>query len=479
MSQSPNPSSQPPIPPYDPKLAHMRRPRLRPVRGFPVQAQTQDGQPVTLLGLSDAQQISRKQIGLPPAFQVVMPLLDGTRTVEEVVAQVGQGLQVPMLETVVSQLDAAGLLEGPTFDALLAEIRSQFDATENLPPGSTADFADMLVQQALVKEAQDRGEQPRQATEDEKIQQGPARLGEILDQWLEQAEAAAAQAASTPVPEGGWAPPAPLTDLPRALVVPHIDYGRGWTGYAAGWSRLRGQGRPDRVIVLGTNHFGRGTGVTACTKGFSSPLGVCKADRAAVDGLRSRLGDALLASEYDHENEHSIELQVPWVQRVFGADESGAFVPIVGVLVHDPLVNGGASYDGQGVGLDEFVGALREVISELSGRTLLVVSADLSHIGPAFGDQKPLAGDDPEVQAARQRVLDHDKEMLDLVAKGSADDLIGAMSWQQNPTRWCSIGAITACLKTLQPERVEPIHYTAAMDQQGMSLVSSAAMLIR
>ncbi|TVQ60917.1 MAG: AmmeMemoRadiSam system protein B [Phycisphaerales bacterium] len=469
MPPSPSGSTTPEIPPFDPGAPHMQRPRLRPVRGFPVQAKTQDGQPITLLGLSDAQQVSRKQIGLPPAFQHVMPLLDGSRTVEEVVAQVGQGLQVPMLQTVVSQLDAAGLLEGPTFDALLADMRQQFDEVEDLPPGSTADFADMLVQQHMVQEAQAKGEEPRRATDEEKEAQGATRFGEILDSWMDQAADAF----------GKQGQEVTLSELPRAIVAPHIDYGRGWSNYAAIWSKLRGAERPDRVLVLGTNHFGRGTGVTACEKGFRTPLGTCKADREAVEHLKSRLGEPLTTSQYDHENEHSIELQIPWIQRVFGADASGAFVPVVGVLVHDPLVNGGQSYDGAGVGLDEFVEAVRSAIDELGGRTLVVVSADLSHVGPAFGDQQNLAGEDEGAKALREKVLTHDKEMLAIVETGSADDLIGAMSWQQNPTRWCSIGALSACLKALEPERVEPVNYLAAMDQQGMSLVSSAAMLIR
>jgi AmmeMemoRadiSam system protein B len=453
----------------------MASPRLRPVRGFPLQAKGPDGNVVQVLGLTDAQQISRHQLGLAPAFQRVMPLMDGSRSVEEIVAQVGGGLQTDMLQKVIAQLDAAGFLEGPTFEAMLAEVRRQFNEVEDLPPGSTADFADALVQQTLVEEAKAAGEEPREATDEERTEQGPARFRAALNEWMDEAAKAIAEQAE----QAGKTAPAPLESLPRALVVPHIDYARGWVNYAAAWGKLRGLDRPDRVIVLGTNHFGRGTGVTACEKGFTTPLGTCKADRAAVAHLKDALGDGLTQNQLDHENEHSIELQIPWIQAVFGEDDSGAYVPIVGVLVHDPTVNDGESYDRTGVGMDAFVAALRSAIETLPGRTLVVVSADLSHVGPAFGDEQPLTGEEEPAKAFRDKVLQHDRDMLEIVRTGSADDLIGAMSWQQNPTRWCSIGAITAALKALEPESVEPIHYMAAMDQSGMSLVSSAAMVVR
>src|SRR5690606_2106930 len=121
--------------------------------------------------------------------------------------------------------------------------------------------------------------------------------------------------------------------LPRAVIAPHIDYPRGWLNYATVWGRLRIVDRPDRVVILGTNHFGMGTGVTACDKGFSTPLGACPADHRLLDALRDRLGadgaERLLANRYDHEREHSIELQIPWVQHCLGMDDAGNFVPVL------------------------------------------------------------------------------------------------------------------------------------------------------
>ena len=54
-----------------------------------------------------------------------------------------------------------------------------------------------------------------------------------------------------------------------------------------------------------------------------------------------------------------------------------------------------------------------------------------------------------------------------------------SMAWQQNPTRWCSTGNIVAALLVTQPDEVEIVNYAAAMDQQGMGMVSSVAGVLR
>jgi AmmeMemoRadiSam system protein B len=223
--------------------------------------------------------------------------------------------------------------------------------------------------------------------------------------------------------------------------------------------------------------------VAVCDKGFQTPLGVCPADAALIERVQGKLGaelgGKLLEHRYDHEREHSIELQIAWIQHVLGKDDNGEFVPVFAALVHDPVVNSGESYDGKGVGLAPFIEALRSSLDEVGGRTLIVSSADLSHVGPAFGDQQPLAGEDEAAEQARNRVLQHDQEMLNYLSQGKPDELIVAMAWQQNPTRWCSVGNIVAALKLAGPGEVQILRYMASMDQQGMGMVSSCAGVLR
>lgn len=438
---------QQPFPPFDPDAPHQQKPKIRPVRGFPASAGEQQ-----VLGLADARQISDKIVFTHPLVQVLLPKMDGTRSLDQLVEEVGRGLTRPILEQLIAQLDDAALIEGPTFDTLWAKVRSDFDSSKTLPPGSTAAMADALAVEELGEEA----------TDAQKAEVGPGKLKAALDKWID----ASLKEAKDPS----------FDSLPKAIVVPHIDYPRGWMNYGAAWGRMRVTDRPDRIIILGTNHFGTAPGVCGCNKGFESPLGTCEADTKLVEALRESLGDALYEHRYDHEREHSIELQIPWIQHCIGADDEGNFPPIFAALVHDPVVNNGQAYDESGIGLDAFVEATKKALTELGGTTLVVSSADLSHVGPAFGDQHPLAGDKDEPKAFRERVLHHDREMIGLFAQRKPEELVASMAWQQNPTRWCSIGNMVAAMRIAEPDEVRILNYAAAMDQQGMGMVSSCAV---
>ena len=456
-----------PPPPFDPNAEHQAKPHLRAVRGFPVQGSTPDGQQVQMMGLADQRQISDKMVATIPAAQQVLPLMDGTRSVDDIAAAV-EGMPREWLENFIAKLDDAGLIIGPNFEGMRVRMREQFDGTDILPPGSSADFADALVNAHAQKDGVE-------ATDEMKTEQGPARLREQLNTWID----AALKEAKDPA----------FDTLPKAIVAPHIDYARGWHNYANVYGRMRVVDRPDRIVILGTNHFGEGTGVVVSNKGFSTPLGTCPVDSALLGKLEGDLGEPLLKNRYDHEREHSIELQLPWIQHVLG-DGGETEIPILAALVHDPAVNNGESYDGEGGGLDEVVASLRKGRDELGGTTLIISSADLSHVGPAFGDREPMAAPAEQAEAAQQaeqrrnQIVKHDQDMLAYVRDHKADELISAMAWQQNPTRWCSIGNLSAMLKLVAPPEggdkpdTKLLSYSAAVDPNGMSMVAAMAIAV-
>ncbi len=453
--------NQPPAqtpPEFDPNAGHQNTPKLRRVRGVPVPVNAADGQKGTMLGIADAQQISQRMVVTHPGFQAVLPMMDGTRDLDQIVSEAGKGLERPMLEQLIAQLDDAGLLFGPTFDAMVQKMQAAFDDSDILPPGSTAQLADMLVMKEIGEDA----------SEEQKIEMGGAELAKQLDIWIDESLKSATSTS--------------FDTLPAAVIAPHIDYIRGWMNYGHTYGRMRVVDRPDRVIILGTNHFGQSTGVCGCNKGYESPIGTCQLDTELLDALKGELGaehaEKMLENRYDHENEHSIELHIPWIQHVFGADESGDYPKVFGALIHDPTVNNGESYDENGLGLDPFVTALKAAIAKMPGTTLVVSSADLSHVGPAFGDQQSLAGDSDEAKAFRTQVATHDQEMLKMIVDNKMDDLIGSMAWQQNPTRWCSIGNIAATLRVIEPAKIDLLNYAAAMDPQGTTFVSSASLAL-
>ena len=440
-----------PTPPaFDPNAPHQQKPKLRQIKGFPAQIKGQQA-----MGVADARQISRKVVFTSPAAQQILPLMDGTRTLDEIVTQVGQGLERRSVEMLVAQLDDAALLHGPKFDEVWNDFTRSFDAGDSLPPSNTADYAEALVKKA--HEGEELGE-------DQLAQESPQALREHLDELIDQA----LKDDENPS----------FDALPPGIIVPAIDFARGGLVYAKAYGRMRVVDRPDRVIILGPNHYGRSSGVAGCDKGYQSPLGECKLDTELAGKLRKSLGDKLFEHRYDHEREHSIELQIPWIQHVLGTDDAGSYPKVFAALVHDAAANNGESYDGNGVAIQPFIDAVRTALDELGGTTLIVTTFDLSHVGPMFGDQVQLLGENQEAQQARSRVVQHDRDMLELLAQGKPEEMVAAMAWQQNPTRWSSTGPIVAGMGITAPSKVRVLHYQGAIDQNGHMMVSMVAGVI-
>ncbi|MEM1424149.1 MAG: AmmeMemoRadiSam system protein B [Planctomycetota bacterium] len=473
MNDQPSPQGND-VPPFDASQAHHATPRIRPtIAGQAVPVKTADGQQAMMLALGDRSQLAERQVVTNPLAQFMLGHMQGELGIDAIVEQAkasaAQQPNVPEqavaaitpenVRALVAQLDHAGLLEGPTFDAMLTKLRADFDNADTLPPGATASIADALAQQSMPE-----GEQ---ATPEQLAEKGPALLAQQFDAWIDQT--------LQPVDD-------PAFDaLPKAIIAPHLDYFRGWPNYAHTYGRCRVVDKPARVVILGTNHFGMGSGVVGCDKGFESPLGTCAYDDDFAGILAAELGEdntaKLFEHRYDHEREHSIELHIPWIRHVFAGDDGNA-PKVFAALVHDPSRANGASYDGNGLDLQPFVDALKAAIAKADGPTLVVASADLSHVGKQFGDQQSLVGDDDESKAARDKVLQHDREMLELVTGAKASELVASIAWQQNPTRWCSVGNMVATMLVTDAQEVRVLNHTATADQQSMAMITSAAAVI-
>ncbi len=70
---------------------------------------------------------------------------------------------------------------------------------------------------------------------------------------------------------------------------------------------------PERVIILGPNHHGLGDRVAISTSDWQMPQGIVPIDRnlLRLSSLAQRL---ISEDEQPHQHEHSLEVQVPFLQ---------------------------------------------------------------------------------------------------------------------------------------------------------------------
>src|SRR6201987_4619478 len=143
-------------------------------------------------------------------------------------------------------------------------------------------------------------------------------------------------------------------------VVPHAGY--MYSGHVAGalYSTFE---IPARLILIGPRHFPRGESLAILSEGsWATPLGEAKIDSALAAELKHefpRVREDMVA----HEKEHSLEVQIPFLQRLRGDFQ---FVPIV------------LGTDRYGV-LEELGHAVAKVAAAQSEPVLVVASSDMNH----------------------------------------------------------------------------------------------------
>lgn len=154
-------------------------------------------------------------------------------------------------------------------------------------------------------------------------------------------------------PEGGA-----LEASPKALMVPHAGYVYSGPIAASAYATLAPlRDRITRVVLLGPSHFVplRGLAVPKASR-FRTPLGDVALDVETLQRVAQL--PMVTVSAAAHEDEHSLEVQLPFLQTVLGS-----FTLL-------PMVVGDAEPDEVAAVLDAVWGG---------DETLILISSDLSH----------------------------------------------------------------------------------------------------
>jgi len=110
------------------------------------------------------------------------------------------------------------------------------------------------------------------------------------------------------------------------IVCPHAGYMYSGPVAANGFARLAADGSPETIVILGPNHTGQGSGVSILTEGaWETPIGVTQIQSELARRIQ-KSSSILDVDEASHAYEHSIEVQLPFLQFIYG--DSVKFVPI-------------------------------------------------------------------------------------------------------------------------------------------------------
>ena len=404
------------------------------------------------LWLRDPLALAERIALIPEPFAPLLALMDGTRDVERIASEFQRrsGAVVPpaAVAAVVQSLDDALLLEGPRAAAGLAAARAAYRDQPFRP----------LAQAGRSYPAD------------------PAALAALCAGYLSANGHSAVQ---------------PLAPIQRAAGVlsPHIDYRRGGRLYGAVWqAAVEAVASAEVVVLFGTDHHGSAGALTPTRQRYATPWGTLPADLAAVDALAEALGgEAAYQEELHHRAEHSIELAAVWLHwasRQGGRSEPPPVIPVLCGSFHcytslpEPAGTAQQNVVQDPAGEPRGAAALAALAASIGRRRALVVSAaDLAHVGPAFGDTRPLTA------AQKDALCQADAALLDTALAGSAAGFLAHLRRERDQRRVCGLPPTYWTLRLLErltgtaPGGRLAGYDQCPADEQGGSVVSIAGVL--
>src|SRR5208282_2020803 len=148
----------------------------------------------------------------------------------------------------------------------------------------------------------------------------------------------------------------------RAIVVPHAGYVYSGPIAAHAYRLVAADRPPESVLILGVDHYGASPGAALSDRPWLTPLGPTPVDSDLVAALRH--APTVDVNENAHRREHSIEVQLPFLEYVLPHPR---FVP---------LQVGFGPYEF----LKEVADFVRSAVRDRD--VLLIASTDFSHYVP-------------------------------------------------------------------------------------------------
>lgn len=167
----------------------------------------------------------------------------------------------------------------------------------------------------------------------------------------------------------------------KGIIVPHAGY--TFSGKTAGkaYSLLKDS---EIAVIIGTNHSSSDSCISL--EDFQTPLGVVKNAEES-----DKIADKIKIDEQVHRNEHSIEVQIPFLQKIN---------PDIKII---PLLAGHTFEDSK---------KLAETIyNSVRKDFVFIISSDFTHAGQSYGFSV-------DYQQAREMDMQAIKKILDLDSEG-------------------------------------------------------------
>ncbi|MCS7166167.1 MAG: AmmeMemoRadiSam system protein B [Gemmatales bacterium] len=253
----------------------------------------------------------------------------------------------------------------------------------------------------------------------------------------------------------------------RGALIPHIDYHRGGHSYAWAYKELLEHVDAEVFIILGTAHYSAARFTLTC-RNFETPLGIAPADKDYIQLISDYYGDGLFDDEPAHWPEHSIELQVIFLQYCF-PNKPFRIVPIVIGSFQDCIEH--QQLPEEMPDIAQMIEALKAAERESGARAFYISSGDLAHIGPKFGDAHII--NDEWLSHSRQQ----DHRLLDCLVNADRHAFFQTLLEERDQRRICGFPPTYMLMSVLEPTQGRLLHYDQYVAANGFESVSFASLV--
>jgi MEMO1 family protein len=240
--------------------------------------------------------------------------------------------------------------------------------------------------------------------------------------------------------DGAGDPGAPADNGLFAIAAPHVSPAGGWRSYRAAYRMLRPEHRERTFVILATSHYGQPEKFGLTRKTFVTPLGESATNVELVDWLVERAGPAVQMEDYCHSFEHTVELQLIFLQHVFG--QGVRILPILCGPYAKSLYRGGRPEDDGGV--KQFFDALGELREREGNRLFWILGVDMAHMGMRYGDGFEALAREGAMEAAGAR----DEQRIARIQAGDAEGFWELVRENHDDLKWCGSAPFYTFLRT-------------------------------
>jgi hypothetical protein len=229
---------------------------------------------------------------------------------------------------------------------------------------------------------------------------------------------------------GPGKPPGKVINSVKGVIVPHAGFAYSGPCAAYAYKAVAEAVKPDLFILLGPSH----SGFSSCLslEDWKTPLGTAKVDKDFA-GLLAKNG--LLQDEQAHANEHSLEVQIPFLQFIL---KDFKFVPII--VSEDYL---------------QVADVILKALEQSKKKVVFIASSDFTHYGRNYGYV-------PFSDAIKENMYLLDKKAIDQILKLNAKSFLDYI--EKTRATICGKYPIACLLECVKPAKAELLKYYTSAD---------------